>query len=64
MKKIIFSVIALVLVGGGFFYWWQNQADARELNKTLPEGIGVVKSLFGFGDEYKVVNKIDNYSFC
>ena len=58
-KKIILLVVVLVLIGGGFFYWWQIQADIRELNKTLPEGVRVVKSLFG--NEYKVVNKVDGY---
>ncbi len=64
MKKLIFwvvSVAVLVLAAGGFFYWWQNQADVRELNKTLPEGVRVVKSLIG--SEYKIVNKIDGYEF-
>ena len=59
-RKIIFSliVILILVVGGGFFWWWQNQKDVRELNKGLPEGVRVVKSLFG---EYKVVNKLDGY---
>jgi hypothetical protein len=61
MKKIIFFAVILVLAGAGFFYWWQNQADVRELNKTLPEGVKVAKSIFG--DEYRVVNKIDEYEF-
>ncbi len=61
MKKIILFVVVLGLAGAGFFYWWNNQADVRELNKTLPEGVKVVKSLFG--NEYKVVNKIDGYEF-
>ena len=62
-KKIFFGavVLVLVLVAGGFFYWWQNQADVRVLNKTLPEGVRVVKNLVG--DEYGVVNKIDGYEF-
>jgi len=53
-------IVVLVLGGGGFFYW-QNQADVRELNKNLPDGVKVEKSLFG--NEYKVVNKIDGYEF-
>ncbi|RLC35198.1 MAG: hypothetical protein DRZ76_00845, partial [Candidatus Nealsonbacteria bacterium] len=61
VKKIVFLLVVLGLIGGGFFYWWQNQADVRELNKTLPEGIRVEKSLFG--EEYKVVNHIDGYEF-
>ena len=61
-KKIIFSLIViLILVVGGGFFWWQDQKDVRELNKGLPEGVRVVKSLFG--KEYKVVNKIDGYEF-
>ena len=61
MKKLIFAVAVLVLVSGGFFYWRDNQADVRELNKTLPDNVRVVKSLIG--DEYRVVNKIDGYEF-
>lgn len=61
-KKIFFGAAVLILVlVGGFFYWWQNQADVRALNKTLPEGVKVEKSLVG--DEYRLVNKIDNYEF-
>jgi hypothetical protein len=59
MKKIILIVLGLILIGTGIFYWWQNQADVRELNKTLPDGVKVTKSVFG--DEYRVVNKIDGY---
>jgi len=61
MKKLVFAVIVLVLAAGGFFYWWQTQADIRTLNKTLPDGVKVVKSLLG--NEYEVVNNIDEYSF-
>jgi len=60
-KKIILLVLVLGLLAGGSFYWWSNQQDVRELNKTLPEGVKVAKSLFG--GEYKVVNKIDGYEF-
>ena|SRR3989338_1198780 len=62
-KKVIFLIsiiVVLLLAGGGVFYWWQNQADVRELNKTLPVGVRVEKSLAG---EYKVVNDIDGYEF-
>lgn len=63
-KKIVgllgVVILFLILGVGGFFYW-QNQKDVRELNKTLPKGVKVEKSLFG--DEYKVVNKIDGYEF-
>jgi len=64
VKKIVFSIlviVVLVLIGGGFFYWQKNQADVKELNKTLPEGVKVVKSFIG--EKYKVVNKIDGYEF-
>jgi len=62
-KKILFGavVLFLCLMGGGLFYCWQNQADVRALNKTLPEGVKVVKSLIG--NDYRVVNKIDGYEF-
>ena len=61
LKKIILLIIILGFIGTGFFYWQQNQVDVRELNKTLPDGVRVAKSLFG--NEYKLVNKIDNYEF-
>ncbi len=61
IKKIILPIVILCLAAGGFFYWQQSQADVKELNKTLPAGVKVVKSLFG--NQYKVVNKIDNYEF-
>ena len=41
--------------------WQKSQSDVAELNNALPEGIRVVKSLFG--NEYRVVNKIDGYEF-
>ena len=58
-KLIILVIFVLLLIVGGVFYWW-NQKDIRELNKNLPEGIRVVKTLYG---DYKVVNKIDGYEF-
>lgn len=61
MKKVVLAVLVLGLFGGGFLYWQKSQADVRELNKTLPEGVKVAKSLFG--GEYKIVNKIDGYEF-
>ncbi|MFQ6082596.1 MAG: hypothetical protein ACE5WD_04455, partial [Candidatus Aminicenantia bacterium] len=50
-----------LIVGTAGFFWWQNQKDVRELNKNLPEGVRVVKSLTG--KEYRVVNRIDGYEF-
>lgn len=61
VKKVVLAVLVLGLFGGGFFYWQRSQADVRELNKNLPDGVKVVKSLFG--NEYRVVNKLDGYSF-
>ena len=58
---ILLAVIVLFLVAGGFFYWQENQKDVRKLNKNLPAGVRVEKSLIG--NEYKVVNKIDGYEF-
>lgn len=58
-KLIILIIFLLLLVVGGVFWWW-NQKDIRELNKNLPEGVMVVKTLYG---DYKVVNKIDGYEF-
>ncbi|MBI2625227.1 MAG: hypothetical protein HYW70_02760 [Candidatus Nealsonbacteria bacterium] len=60
-RKFVILVLAVLFLAGGFFYWWNNQADVRGLNKTLPDGVRVTKSFFG--SEYKVVNKIDGYSF-
>ncbi|MDI6591865.1 MAG: hypothetical protein QME61_02950 [Patescibacteria group bacterium] len=60
-KKIVIPLIVILFfVIGGIFYW-QDQKEIRELNKNLPEGVRVAKSLFG--DEYRVVNKIDGYEF-
>ena len=58
-KLIILVIFALLLIVGGVFWWW-NQKDIRELNKNLPEGVRVVKTLEG---DYRVVNKIDGYEF-
>lgn len=60
IKKIIFLFLIIILLAGGFFYFWHSQKDVRALNKTLPKGVKVEKSLFG---NYKVVNKIDGYEF-
>lgn len=67
MKKIIIpvvlGVVVLILASGGFFYWQNNQKDIQGLNKNLPTGVKVAKNIFGFGNEYKVINKIDGYQF-
>ncbi|MFH1188061.1 MAG: hypothetical protein V1688_04370 [bacterium] len=63
IRKIGILIFVLFLAGGGFFYWQNNQKDIKELNKTLPAGVKVVKNIFGFGNEYKVINKIDGYEF-
>jgi hypothetical protein len=60
LKKIIFLFLIIILLGGGFFYYWRSQENVRALNKTLPKGVKVEKSLLG---NYKVVNKIDGYEF-
>ncbi|MEK9135247.1 MAG: hypothetical protein AAB451_03030 [Patescibacteria group bacterium] len=63
VKKIGILVFVLILAGSGFFYWQNNQKDIQALNKILPAGVKVAKNLFGFGNEYKVINKIDGYEF-
>lgn len=60
-KLVIGGIVLLLSVGGGGFVVWQNGKDMRELNKNLPEGVSVTKSLFG--NNYEVVNKIDGYEF-
>ena len=57
----VLFVLFLLLFVGGVFLWQENQKDVAELNKNLPEGVRVVKSLIG--EEYSVVNKIDGYEF-
>lgn len=65
MKKKAFIaggiILTLALGGGGVFLWQKSQVDVQTLNKTLPEGVRVTKSLLG--NEYRVVNKIDGYEF-
>jgi len=63
VKKIGILIFVLLLAGGGFFYRQNNQKDVQALNKSLPTGVKVAKSIFGFGSEYKVINKIDGYEF-
>ena len=61
-KKTLFLIILgllIVVLAGGVFWWWQDQSEVKELNKKLPKGVRVVKSLFG--KEYKVINEIDGY---
>ena len=61
-KKTLFLIILgllIVVLAGGVFWWWQDQSEVKELNKNLPKGVRVVKSLFG--KEYKVINEIDGY---
>jgi len=61
-KKIVGLVFILILLTvGGVFLWQKNQKDVAELNKNLPEGVRVVKSLVR--EEYRVVNQIDGYEF-
>lgn len=60
VKAVFIFAIILILGTGGFFYW-QNQKDVRGLNKNLPKGVKVEKSLIG--NEYRVANKIDGYEF-
>jgi len=62
-KKIVISslIIAFLAMAGGGFYWWQASQPVADLNKSLPSGVKVVKSLFR--RDYTVVNKIDGYEF-
>ena len=62
-KKTIIAIVILaaILAGGGFLMWQNSKAVVKDLNATLPDGVRVVKSMFG--NEYKVVNKIDGYEF-
>ncbi|MDP2923898.1 MAG: hypothetical protein Q8O30_09320 [Candidatus Omnitrophota bacterium] len=64
MKKkiLIFSILFLCLaLAGGVFLFWQSQKAVTGLNAGLPEGVRVVKSIFG--KDWKIVNKIDGYEF-
>ncbi len=58
---MVAAVVGFLLVGGGVFLLQENQKAVASLNETLPEGVRVEKSLFG--NEYKIVNKIDGYEF-
>src|SRR3989344_8387695 len=62
-KKTAIAIFILVLIfsGGGFLLWQNSKAAVKDLNATLPDGVRIVKSMFG--NEYKVVNKIDGYEF-
>jgi len=57
--RLLFLIIILLLIAGGVFYW-KNQQDVADLNKELPEGMRVKKTLTG---DYVVVNKINGYQF-
>ena len=62
VKNIILSVIVLVLIGGGFFYWQQNQADVRELNKTLPASVSEAFEESQPQAEIKIVCSYNTYN--
>ena len=57
----VLFILFLLLFVGGVFLWQENQKDVAELNKNLPEGVRVIKSLTG--EEYRIINKIDGYEF-
>ena len=61
-KIAVVSAISLVLVAG-VFYWLigNDQRSTAELNKSLPAGVRLSKSLFR--DSYALTNKKDGYSF-
>lgn len=59
-KKTIFIIFSLLVLFGTFFYWKNQQKELIDINNSLPEGIKAEKTLFG---DYKIINKIDNYSF-
>lgn len=61
-KLVTIGVVLLLLIGGGIFLWQESQKDVMTLNKNLPEGVSVSKSLFG--NDYRVMNKIDGYEFA
>ncbi len=61
MNKKLFIpliIIVLLLTSGGVFWWWHNGKELRELNKDLPEGLKIVKSLTG---QYMIINEQDGY---
>ena len=62
IKKLLISItlIVLLIAIGVFFYWKIQQKELINLNKVLPEGIKIIKTLMG---NYEITNKIDNYSF-
>ncbi|MBT9167583.1 MAG: hypothetical protein DDT19_00921 [Syntrophomonadaceae bacterium] len=55
---VLIMLLLLTIAGGGAFWWWQSGKELRELNKDLPEGVKVVKSLTG---QYRVANERDGY---
>jgi len=57
-KKILVLLFVLLLfISGGLFYWRTN-SDIRELNRSLPSEIRILKTA---GSNYKLVNNIDEY---
>jgi len=61
IKKIAFFILVIVfIVTGVFFYWKNEQKELANLNKSLPDGIKITKTLL---NRYEVNDKIDNYSF-
>ncbi len=57
---VIGTIVFLILGAVVFFLAQANKQDVSALNQKLPEGITVVKNVFG---EYRVVNRKDGYSF-
>ena len=53
---ILIIVIVLLLIGG-VYWWWQGEAELKELNKNLPEGIRVEKR----NGQEVIINTIDGY---
>ncbi len=54
-------LVSLLLIAGVFYFISQkNQKELAGLNKNLPEGVKVVKTILG---DYKIVNQKDGYWF-
>lgn len=54
---ILIIVIVLLLIGGGVYWWGQGEAELKELNKNLPDGIRVEKR----NGQEVIINTIDGY---